>query len=253
MSELVRTEIEWTYTPTNFFDAPYIQTTPEYTLSFDNGTALLILQSPQHPVEVELLKTLTEEIRQILNMRAIQIHEKFAFAARGETHTFSDGDRKSLIQGWATFKGASHMSAELAEYDKDGNLLTMTKEQQAQKDREFLEVAAQKIPESEALLSVIRSYNAAIRDPADELIHLYEIRDRIVKEFKSSSEAQKEMRFNKLRWSRFGSLCNELPLRQGRHRGRNAGALRDATFGELKAARKIARDLIYAYLEYISR
>jgi hypothetical protein len=43
------------------------------------------------------------------------------------------------------------------------------------------------------------------------------------------------------------------PLREGRHRGNSLGALRDATKEELETARKIAREMIEAYLAHLGR
>jgi hypothetical protein len=48
-----------------------------------------------------------------------------------------------------------------------------------------------------------------------------------------------------------GQLCNDEPLRQGRHRGKTGKALRDASENELFEARRIACDMILAYLHYL--
>ncbi len=55
------------------------------------------------------------------------------------------------------------------------------------------------------------------------------------------------------RGSRFGQLANNEPVRQGRHRGKSAGALRGATETELKEERSTARSLVQGYLEYLEK
>ena len=54
-------------------------------------------------------------------------------------------------------------------------------------------------------------------------------------------------------WSRLGRLANDEPLRQGRHRGKKMGQLRDATPDELKEAQAIAVAMIEGYLKYVQR
>ena len=54
-------------------------------------------------------------------------------------------------------------------------------------------------------------------------------------------------------WSWFGNLCDEEPLRQGRHRGKKYSELRDATDDELSRARGIAQAMIEGYLRYLDK
>ncbi len=49
-------------------------------------------------------------------------------------------------------------------------------------------------------------------------------------------------------WSELGRLANIEPLSQGRHRGKNLGAIRDATAEELGKARALAKSMIEAYM-----
>jgi hypothetical protein len=54
-----------------------------------------------------------------------------------------------------------------------------------------------------------------------------------------------------MRPSRLGQLCNDEPLRQGRHNGRHVATLRDATDAELVEARGIAQNMIEAYVAHL--
>ena len=64
-------------------------------------------------------------------------------------------------------------------------------------------------------------------------------------------EARIALAITSSQWSRLGQLCNDEPLRQGRHRGKTRVALRDASEDELFEARRIACDMIVAYLQYL--
>jgi hypothetical protein len=57
-------------------------------------------------------------------------------------------------------------------------------------------------------------------------------------------------------WSELGRLCNDEPIKQGRHRGKHVGKgkhLRDATFTELSLAREIAQNVVMRYLNYLDQ
>ena len=92
-----------------------------------------------------------------------------------------------------------------------------------------------------------------MRDPDNELVHLYEIRDGLSKRFGDERAAKSALGIAPSAWSRIGQLCNDEALRQGRHRGKSVGGLRDATDAELMEARGIARSMIESYLQYLER
>jgi hypothetical protein len=87
----------------------------------------------------------------------------------------------------------------------------------------------------------------AMDDPANELVYLYEVRDAAAKHFQKATLAQKALGLSKSDWSRLGGLANDLPLKEGRHRGRMAGSLRNATETELGEARGIARYVVESF------
>jgi hypothetical protein len=99
--------------------------------------------------------------------------------------------------------------------------------------------------------SLAASYAAAVRDQANELVHLYEVTDALMKRFNGKDRAIKLLGISLNDWSDLGRLSSHEPLRQGRHRGRAAGVLRDATADELARAREVARNMIEKYLSYL--
>jgi hypothetical protein len=99
---------------------------------------------------------------------------------------------------------------------------------------------------------MLRSYNAAVSDPRNELIHLYEIRDALQKRFRGARRARDAIGVSNNDWKKLGNLADREPILQGRHRGQFPGALRVATKVELSGAREIAKHMIAAYLEYLT-
>ena len=75
---------------------------------------------------------------------------------------------------------------------------------------------------------MVDSYVKAMQDPANELVHLFEIREAAWKHFgKKEAAVQKAFGIDKSKWrdfgwSELGRLANDASLRQGRHRGMRA-------------------------------
>lgn len=102
-----------------------------------------------------------------------------------------------------------------------------------------------------ALSKALRSINASVRDPEDELIHLHEIREAVSLRFGGDEKARAALGIAAYPWSRFGRICNDLPLTQGRHRGKLLETLRSAAEEELSEARNFISNHMEAYLKYI--
>ena len=100
---------------------------------------------------------------------------------------------------------------------------------------------------------LLNSSKAAIDDPSNALIHLYEIRDAVAKRFGGEVGACNSLGISRRKWSRLGKLANEEPLEEGRHRGKFLSDLRNATEAELSEAWTIARELVENYLRYLER
>jgi hypothetical protein len=133
--------------------------------------------------------------------------------------------------------------------DKDGNIISDSKRERIEKKKSLAELVSTRRGNDAFLGPMLRSHAAAIRDPNNELVHLYEIREALSTKFGGANAARTALGIGNAEWSRLGQLCNDEPLRQGRHRGKTGGVLRDATDPELVEARGIARGMILRYLE----
>jgi hypothetical protein len=90
-----------------------------------------------------------------------------------------------------------------------------------------------------------------MNDPDKGLAPLYNIRDGLFTKFGGEKQACTTLKISKSDWSDLGILCNPEPLQQGRHPGWHYENLRDATGDELSKARRIAKDMIKAYILYL--
>jgi hypothetical protein len=84
-------------------------------------------------------------------------------------------------------------------------------------------------------------------------VHFCDIWEAINTKFGSEKIACEKLNISRRQKKQLTRLANDEPVRQGRHRGKYAGVLRDATTEELETARKIAANMIYGYLKYLEQ
>lgn len=241
-----RTFLEWTYQPAAYFEAPYSYSALDYTITVSDGKVTVTLAAPQNPVKTELLRAVEGQVGSIFAGRQLQTHHPYKLAGP-DTCQYHAGGRKNV----AVSLGVAEMvvigdKVDVVIRDPSGKIIQDTKAERVAEHARFLDLVVQK--GSDAILqSLLRSYSAAVDDPPNELVHLYEIRDALAKHFGNKTAALAKLGIPESEWQRLGLLADEAPLNQGRHRGRHTGGLRDATHVELDEVRQIARDWIEKY------
>jgi hypothetical protein len=164
---------------------------------------------------------------------------------------YPDGRKDTTLSiqvgNFLTFKGGI---VDTVVRDRDGKVIHDSKSERVKERLQFAALAAEVTPYDLLAKALLKSYGAAVGDPDNELIHLYEIRDSLCAHFKNGGEVRRILNVSKTRWDRFGILANQEPLTQGRHRGQKVGKLRSSTKDELDEARSFATHLIHAYLLY---
>jgi hypothetical protein len=196
-----------------------------------------------------------QELHESLNSRFLGVqlltYKPFQLSKPSTYHLHPDGKRDVFIQVNSAVITITGNSVDLIVKDRDGNIVTDTKKERIKEKKELADLA-ERFGKDPIVIALLQSHKNAITDPKDELIHLYEICDTLKSTFKGINNACSTLGISKKQeWGRLGKLANDEPLKQGRHRGQNAGNLRDATNAELNEARQIARKMIYAYLLYL--
>lgn len=248
MAEVVL--LEWTFSPPDYFEETVRVTYDDYQLTIADGKVEARIDSSVFDAQ----PTMRADIHSELDNRffAVQLltHRVYKLSKSGMTRIDRDGRRYIFLEAEPIVAKATLLAADFRVTSKDGTVATDTRRDRMERRRTLAELAARHANDS--LLARLRaSYRAAVEDPNDELIHLYEIRDAVGERFGGESAACATLGISVSYWSRLGALANSesLGLRQGRHRGK--AAFRDATAAELAEARAIARGMIEAYLAYL--
>lgn len=242
---------EWTFSPPDFFEEPFVIERDDYVMSVSNGKA----EARVKPNKYDQDQSIREELSAALNDRFLGVqllsHKPYELSKASMYRLHPDGRKDIYVFVDSISFKVSVGTADIIVNDKDGNIIADSKQERIQKKQGLADLAEKYRSKDTFVASLLKSYNDAINDPGNELVHLYEIRDSITKRFGGESTARKMLGISQKQWSKLGKLANDEPLKQGRHRGKNPGLLRDATEEELREARSIARELIEAYLNYL--
>ena len=244
--------LEWVFSPPDYFEEPitYAQDSCEITIA--DGKAIATIDAASFDANPTMRQTLDEDMNgRFLGVQLVT-HQPFKLSNSSMTRTHPDGRKDHFVEIKSVSVKFSGGLADVRVTNSDGIVISDTKRDRIDRKRKFADLVADFRQTDKLLRSIIRSYDAAVRDPDDELVHLYEIRDAVATNFGGEKAARKSLGITDTEWSTLGRLCNKEPLRQGRHRGSTEGSLRDATESELAEARAIAMRIIEAYLEYLS-
>jgi hypothetical protein len=206
----------------------------------------ITLRTPRDAIDADLQNRITEEVEGVFRLWQLLVHRPFKVDAVSVRQRHSDGTRSISVSAAGGELVSLVDQCDFVVHDASGAVVQDTNAQRIKQQTDFIDAVVPKLPNSPTLSALLASYNTAVDDGANELMHLYEIRDALAKHYGGDREARKKLRISKKEWKRLGILANTAPLKEGRHRGKHS-ALRRATAAELDEARKIVRGWIKAF------
>lgn len=243
--------LTWSYSPGDFFEKPIKIKHEDYEVSVEGGRIQARIRPDAYDHEVVTAKVILEEIK--LRFSSHQLFSRRAYKLSGpsETRSHVDGRQGARFFAEGVMLMSDVGSPDTLMKDTNGTIVIDSRRERSEREERFVRKVENSRGKHNLVNHMLQSYSAAIEDTPNELVHLYEIQDALMKSL-GKKRAVAVLGIRREDWGRFNETCNTKPFRQGRHRGRNLGSLRDATQAELEEARAFARRLIEGYLEYIS-
>ena len=248
MSEVIEVQLKWEYTPDNYFEEPIHIKGNGFALEISDGVAIAKIEPSLHSRKPEIKEELTHLIENRLHAVQIMSHRDFTLSNPSRTDLIEDGTRGIFLEAHSIRVKTKTGSADLIIRDKDGNIVSDTKRERLNKLKWFAETIDKYRTMDVTLDQMLKSYQMAVKDPKDELVHLYEIIDSLSSRFGNKKNVIKALGITEKEWGIIGDLADNQPLKEGRHRGKNAGTLRPAENHELEIARKCASKFVEKYL-----
>ncbi len=244
--------LEWEYAPSESLEQCVALRTPDFDLEIDSGKAVAMLDPTTYEGNPHLKDVIAGEVQSRLRAAQMHTHQPFQLAGPTVTYVQDDGKERCLLDVACSTHIVVSDRVDIQVLDADGKVVRDTKLERIT-DKAALGTLIAKHQSDVTLQAMLNSLDTALRDQDDELVHLYEIREALASRFSSERNARQTVGVGAKDWSRMGRLCNEEPLRQGRHRGRKVASVRDATDAELGEARSIATTMVRGYIAYLER
>lgn len=251
MSKIVSTQLEWKYSPDNLVEGLIFISFEGGTLEINNGVVLAIIDHAVYKANENLSDELTRKIKSRLQAIQLMTHKDFELSKASRTDIQEDGKKHYYLEVEPIEMKVTMGSPDIIVKDKNGNIISDSRRERLNKQKWYALLIDKHRSSDETLNHMLNSYHASVSDPDNEFVHLYEIRDSLANRFGSKKNAISQLDISTEKWDEIGNLSNNYPLKQGRHRGRSVGSLRDAETYELERARKSAVYLVEKYLEYI--
>jgi hypothetical protein len=246
---LPRLELCWRFEPENCFEDSFLIDLGGCKISVQPGTIVATIEHSSLEAKQIIRAEIETYVANLVRGVQLQSHVACTISKPSVTNIDADGRRGYVLEcepGKFVLRG---YPADLRYTGADGTVID-TKLERVKQKRLFSQLSAELAPTDKVLSRALRSINASVRDPEDELVHLHEIREAVSQQFGGDARARACLGITAKQWSRFGELCNDLPLEQGRHRGKSVGMLRPATDAELNEARTFISKVMEAYLKH---
>lgn len=251
MSKIVTVQLEWKYTPETYLEEPISITFEGGDIEIKDGVAIARIDPSLYHADSSIRKVLNQQIESRLQTVQIITHKDFELSKPSRTDIREDGNKNYFLEVEPFAITVSMEPVDVVVKDKNGNIVSDTKRERLESQKRFATLVDKHRHSDATLDQMLKSYQKSVKDPDDELVHLYEIRDSLSQRFGSKKDVIKKLGITSTEWDEIGKIANTLPLKQGRHRGKSVGLLRNAEIAELDKARKSVAYLIEKYLEYL--
>lgn len=249
MKEIV--VLEWTFTPVDYFEEVIRIVRDNYEMTIENGKVDARIEAQYYDSESDLRMKLHESLNSRFLGAQIFNQKQFELSKPSMSRIHLDGRRTIYIHPEPIKIKVTTGTPDIIITDSSGNVIRDSRKERIERRKALAELVEKHRAHSPILQSLLDSLTCSLRKHDNELVYLYEIREALAKELGGEEIARQLLSITRNSWRRFGRLANDEPLKQGRHRGKNVGILRDATEDELIEARTFAREIIEKYLYYL--
>ncbi len=243
--------LEWSFIPADYFGCDIEIVRDDYIASIRHGKITASIDRHIYDSDPKLHDEIEVSLRDRFDGAMLVSHQAYDLSGPTRVLTHPDGRRDFFIDCKTGVLTVTGYSPDIRVTSPNGEIIYDSKQVRAERIMHVGEQIAKHREKAQPLRAMIDSYDNAIREPQNELIHLYEVREALHLRFGGKMEARSAIGAPPSAWNRLGDLCNDKNLRQGRHRGKAGTLLRDATHVELKEAQEICVQLIELYLRYL--
>jgi hypothetical protein len=245
----LRTSLEWDYQPKDFFERRTVLQFANGMLTAENGRVTYTLEVVEDPLTEDTRLAATSAVRATFDARLLSRRQEYTLGERPVAYQYQpNGGRNTVVYPGTGVLTLTGFAPRVLVADAQGNVVHDSEEKRLSTEFAQLQRIASKAGSSPILQAMLESFRHAVADPANELVHLYELKEAVAAHFGGEHRAAKMLGTS---WTELKRLANDAPVRQGRHRGKKLTELRDATREELQTARAEALRIIEAFAKQL--
>jgi len=239
--------VEWTYSPTGYFEKPVDISSEDYDLTINDGKVKATTSRDPRPT---LCEKLNAELEYRFQGVQLVCHKPYKLSNYSVDCIHSNGNRTCFLKGSAEIKISVHAVDIMI--TKNGKIVSDPRAERIEKKQNIGNLAVKYGSIDSLLGELLLHFSKAINDNDHFLIHLYDIIEALKRQFGKEQEVRNRLNISKTKCSELRRLANDAPLMEGRHRARNKPLeLRNATKAEWDTAMNIAGEIVEKYLKYI--
>ncbi|NLH21788.1 MAG: hypothetical protein GX463_06425 [Methanothrix sp.] len=242
--------LEWKFSPPDYFESQIEIEQDDYIMTIEDGKVEARIDSAIY----EANPLMRDALHKVLNSRFLGVllysHKPYRLENPTMARLHDDGRKDYFLMVEPGRYKLTGGRADFQYTNKDGIVVVDTKRDRIEEKKAIADLVSKHVSE-DLVLALLRSYEDSVRDPNNELIYLYEIRDALCRRFDNEKAVIDKLGISSNKLKYFRKLCNHEPLMQGRHRGKTYDSLRGATEAELSEARETAKAMIEGYLQYL--
>ena len=242
-------ELHWVYLPADFFEEKIVRDCESYSIEIEGGHITARISAEFFDTHLDLPSLLRRDLNSYFLGAQLIRRKVFEIDDGAVDRLWPDGRKNTTLAVQCAHQLMLSDQVDLVQLASKGAVVGDTRRDriEATKNLAQLSVLHASDPTAHRMLE---SHAASIATLGEELVYLYEIWDALKANFQRRENARSVLNISPETLTRFDDLTCNLPLRQGRHRGR-FDTLRDATAGELDEARRIAQDMMERYWRYL--
>jgi hypothetical protein len=254
--------LEWKFSPADYFGSSFEIKQNDYTITVADGKAEAKINSVAYEANSSIRSELNDVLESAFLGAQLSNNKIYNLLRPDLTRVeHADGRKDYFLEVEPAYIKITPHPVTLSKCDNDGNVI---EDLETQRTKKYIDLI-RKHCKDEVLKKLLKSRNASMNDSDNELTHLYEIYDALSRKFRGNKKADSREARSTLckyqnlsqkkwdqKWRDFTDLCNNAPLKGGRHGGKHE-TLRDATDAELFEVRGTAKAIIDAYLQYLEK
>jgi len=244
--------LEWEYTPFDYFEEITELVCDCGVISLENGQAKLNICSSIYPSDQSLRSSLHEKLEYRFQIAQVFNYKSYSLSKPRVSLHSRDGVKSTWIFPDDLTVKIIFGDVDVVVRDSAGDIISDSRSKRMKDKNRFDQIAVKNVDNS-VVRKMLGSLGAAINDPDNEFVYLYEVVECLEAYFGGETKSVDILGFDIARWRRLGKLTNNKKLTQGRHRGRHLKVMRGASSSELSEAKELACEMIESYLIYLDR